>query len=701
MDFDPYQQWLQLPAGSRPPNHYELLGLPSDASWQAIEAAALQRMAAVRRYQMGVHADAALQLIAELSEAFACLGDPTRRRQYDKALRHASTVVSSEAAHETVSDAPGESWQDAPPVQQAVIANASTAHPTGQPPPAGEGGMACVENPASRDPLTYATVAVGVAGLLVVPALIVWALSTGRPSTTTENEPLVAAAPAASPTDQQAGDDEKPIVAAPKASSAEEYQRPVDGSQTAPEEPRKPPEAEPEPSEPQKPEPPPAAQPTAPTPAASTMPQPKRPNRPPTVAVVSVSPQQPLEGDDVEIILQGQDPDFATTLRYEFRAAGETAWSPARQGRVQLPSVAAGSLELEFRCLDEALAASEPIHQRLEIEANPWADWRLLHRLNPPSEVSDLSFGGSTLAVGCEDGSIDVWNAANGERVTTFTSQGPAQNQIPLGINQQYAVRRLILSRDGRAAAVQLAGGSIEGWQFAGKQWNRTKAITPVSSLAAKFGAVMSNSIFTFEYYTDQAMAMSPDGSQAAYGTHSSRIDYFRAHPRGLLFVRPLLHGGDVNLLAFNRDGRLLACGCSNREIRVWQPFEGKLLHTLPMPGVPTCLAFGIDADMLACGDSNGRIEVYQTRTLKKLLELDHGGAVHSLALRCSKNEAMLLSGGSDGTLRLWRLSDGRLMRSASAGRQPIAHLAISADGSLAAAASDDKAVILGASKRP
>ena len=32
MDFDPYNRWLDLPAGPRPPNHYQLLGLSPDVA---------------------------------------------------------------------------------------------------------------------------------------------------------------------------------------------------------------------------------------------------------------------------------------------------------------------------------------------------------------------------------------------------------------------------------------------------------------------------------------------------------------------------------------------------------------------------------------------------------------------------------------------------------------------------------------------
>ncbi len=100
--FDPYQQWLNLPAERQPPTHYELLGLPpfeSDAA--RIHKAVMERMAAVRRYQLGEHADTVTRLLGELSAAFNCLSDSTRRAEYDERLRTTAPTVKLPIAQRT------------------------------------------------------------------------------------------------------------------------------------------------------------------------------------------------------------------------------------------------------------------------------------------------------------------------------------------------------------------------------------------------------------------------------------------------------------------------------------------------------------------------------------------------------------------------------------------------------------------------
>jgi hypothetical protein len=70
MDFDPYEAWLGIPAGRRPPTYYDLLGLASDeANPDTIELAALRRMGKIRLHQIGPHSDLSQDVLAELARA--------------------------------------------------------------------------------------------------------------------------------------------------------------------------------------------------------------------------------------------------------------------------------------------------------------------------------------------------------------------------------------------------------------------------------------------------------------------------------------------------------------------------------------------------------------------------------------------------------------------------------------------------------
>ncbi|HET6883410.1 MAG TPA: hypothetical protein VFI31_24885, partial [Pirellulales bacterium] len=102
--FDPYWDWLKIPPDRRPPTHYDLLGLPAfEADQSLIRQASIDRMAVVRRYQMGERALDALRLQAEISRALDRLSDVENKRCYDAQLRSDATRHESQS-HSTLVD---------------------------------------------------------------------------------------------------------------------------------------------------------------------------------------------------------------------------------------------------------------------------------------------------------------------------------------------------------------------------------------------------------------------------------------------------------------------------------------------------------------------------------------------------------------------------------------------------------------------
>jgi hypothetical protein len=96
--FDPYREWLGIEPqqGGAAIDHYRLLGLmrfESDAA--RIAAAADERMALVRRFQVGPRAIHTQKLLNELSAAKLCLLSPSSKAAYDARLRTAGVPPAS------------------------------------------------------------------------------------------------------------------------------------------------------------------------------------------------------------------------------------------------------------------------------------------------------------------------------------------------------------------------------------------------------------------------------------------------------------------------------------------------------------------------------------------------------------------------------------------------------------------------------
>ena len=87
---DFYARLLDIPAGRRPPNHYELLGVPLfTPDFAAIETAVQRRMEHLD--QFALHPDSVIrkctqEMLTEVAQARVCLAEPAARQKYDQEL---------------------------------------------------------------------------------------------------------------------------------------------------------------------------------------------------------------------------------------------------------------------------------------------------------------------------------------------------------------------------------------------------------------------------------------------------------------------------------------------------------------------------------------------------------------------------------------------------------------------------------------
>ncbi len=87
MSIDVYKEWLGIPDGPRPPDHYELLRcvrFEDDA--EKIRSFQRKLSAHVRKYATGKYMQESQDLLNELAKAMLCLTDPVRKRDYDESL---------------------------------------------------------------------------------------------------------------------------------------------------------------------------------------------------------------------------------------------------------------------------------------------------------------------------------------------------------------------------------------------------------------------------------------------------------------------------------------------------------------------------------------------------------------------------------------------------------------------------------------
>lgn len=86
MRWELLHEWLRLPPGTWPPNHYTLLGLDtSETSLEQIESHAMERMERLRRYQL-IHPEEVTEGMNRIAQALVCLSNPQSRIAYDRTI---------------------------------------------------------------------------------------------------------------------------------------------------------------------------------------------------------------------------------------------------------------------------------------------------------------------------------------------------------------------------------------------------------------------------------------------------------------------------------------------------------------------------------------------------------------------------------------------------------------------------------------
>lgn len=87
MALDVYKEWLGIPEGPRPPDHYQLLRLPQfEDDTDKVRKNYKKLNGHVRKYATGQYSNESQVLLNELAKAMLCLTDEEQKLDYDRSL---------------------------------------------------------------------------------------------------------------------------------------------------------------------------------------------------------------------------------------------------------------------------------------------------------------------------------------------------------------------------------------------------------------------------------------------------------------------------------------------------------------------------------------------------------------------------------------------------------------------------------------
>jgi WD40 repeat protein len=279
-------------------------------------------------------------------------------------------------------------------------------------------------------------------------------------------------------------------------------------------------------------------------------------------------------------------------------------------------------------------------------------------------------------------------------------------------------VKSVAFSADGRSLVSGSVDGMLRVWLLgAGKEWQRSISAHDGAVMAAVFapngGQIASRgSDGTIKLWDSNtgallrkfevgkpaggscSLAVSPDGRLLAAGTVNREIKLWSladgSEQRSLAG-----HAGAVEAVAFSADGRIVASGSADKTIKLWDVTSGQELRTLAgHTSWIGCLAFSPDGQTLASsgGDKTVRLwDVASGRERQRLL--GHTEPVWAVAF--AAKAAVLASSDAGAVIKLWDGSDGREQRTLRGHADSVESVALSPDGHLLASASGDSTIRL------
>ncbi len=312
-----------------------------------------------------------------------------------------------------------------------------------------------------------------------------------------------------------------------------------------------------------------------------------------------------------------------------------------------------------------------------------------------------------SLLSGSDDGTLRVWDVESGQCVRIMQGYAVSLYDVawsPDGTQLASAGSDLLLTiwdGAGRTPPRVLRGHrwnvfgvawspdgrflASSGWDNAVRLWDTTTG-AEVHILRGPDGVDTS-------FY---GVAWSPDGTFLASGSYQQGVQVWEVTTGTRRWVgrsQPTR----IRHVAWSPDGTRLASGDEDGSVCLWQASDGILLQRFQgHRGVVMSVTWSPDGTRLASGGrgrgGSGEIFVWEVTSGQRLQSWSEPSAI-VYALAWSPTAAVLLSGGSDGSIRWWDVQSGECLTLRQGHQGAVQSLRVSPDGSTLASCGDDGAI--------
>ncbi|MFO0949691.1 MAG: PQQ-binding-like beta-propeller repeat protein, partial [Isosphaeraceae bacterium] len=300
-------------------------------------------------------------------------------------------------------------------------------------------------------------------------------------------------------------------------------------------------------------------------------------------------------------------------------------------------------------------------------------EWRLLKRQCHPERLLLPGHGGgvyrlaysrdgSRLATASYDGLIRLWDPATGLLLARLSGH----TRDVLGVS---------FSPDGRQLVSADGDGAIYLWDVA--------TARPIRVFSSPGAPTMCTDV-----------KFSPDGTRFATAESRGVVRIWDVKT-GASEAIPgdVLGQGEINAVAFDPGGRVLAIGGYYRPIILWDLVDRRMLPSLGEPGDHTETTLGlafspVDGRLLASTGTNGTVALWDVASRKSRDLTGHVGDVYGVSF--SPDGRRLATASGDPGVKIWDVDTGRELVTLTGHAATVFDVAFSPKGDRLATASQD-----------
>ncbi|MCG8366526.1 MAG: serine/threonine protein kinase [Pseudanabaenales cyanobacterium] len=324
------------------------------------------------------------------------------------------------------------------------------------------------------------------------------------------------------------------------------------------------------------------------------------------------------------------------------------------------PSATAALKDLaEIWDIDQPAAEIAPIVSRLKETSKQGQRpvWRLQHNWTAegalPFEVNAITLtpDGEMLAVGCNDGALQLWDMT-GEPTLGHRVSGHSQS-----------VSSIAISADGQSLVSGSWDGGVRLWRLEGKTAQLRQVLTGHTQPVT-------------------AVAIASDPPILISGGQDRTLKCWRL-ATGELIHTFLDHRAEVAAIALSADGQTLASGDTNGLLKLWRLATQELLRTLSgHRGRVGAIAFTCDSQILISTGWDTRLQLRNPKTGGLINPYTHmtGHLLPIGAIALSPDGQTIATGSYDTTIKLWSLPQGEPYATLTGHTEAVISLTFSPD---------------------